>query len=364
MITSLCKLEEYVEKGLLRKAEDEYLVQYNYSERCNNNDLWDDITLFNRGNIYEKSTGKLIAKAMPKFFNFSQLSEDDQKRFISYNEFVNTEKMDGCLGIIYKYKGEIRCNSRGSFDNYVTDVIKRILPKYSLQQLNNVLEHNSLCVEVISPDTKIICDYGKEENLYLLSAFANLGDYWMERSPDELDIFAKNIGMLRPSYNNMSWSELFDWTKNANHEKEGFVVMINSTKYGAFERVKIKSEDYLRVAKFRAGLSKHSLWKLYKIDLEQDTNKLKEYINSLPDELLNIAQGYLNELNNELDELRNKVYELAQTVKDIDRKDLSSYFKNSKDNLWQNIYSVRLGRSFDRSLIKLIEPKESEMLDE
>ena len=62
-------LDQYVEKNLLRKAEDENLVQYNYTEYCNNEGLWDNITMENRGNIYEKSSGKLIAKAMPKRIN-------------------------------------------------------------------------------------------------------------------------------------------------------------------------------------------------------------------------------------------------------------------------------------------------------
>ena len=206
MIYDLNILENYVKKGLLRKIEDADLVQYNYSELCNNTNAWDDITLFNRGNIYEKSTGKLIAKAMPKFFNFSQLSEKEQRYFLKHNKFVNTEKMDGCLGILYKYKGVIRYNSRGGFNNYVTETIKRLLTKYNLEKLNEILENNTLNVEVIAPETRVICDYGNEENLYLISAFIDLGDYWQERSCDELDLFSDLTGLCRPKYNNYSWS--------------------------------------------------------------------------------------------------------------------------------------------------------------
>ena len=61
---------------------------------------------------------------MPKFPNLGQLPEEKQKEIMSKNDFNLTEKMDGCLGILYMYKGEIRCNSRGSFNNYVTDKIK------------------------------------------------------------------------------------------------------------------------------------------------------------------------------------------------------------------------------------------------
>lgn len=357
MIYDLNILEDYVKRKLLRKIEDTELVQYNYSEFCNNTASWDDVTLFNRGNIYEKSTGKLIAKAMPKFFNFSQLSEDEQKHFTRCDKFINTEKMDGCLGILYKYKGKIRYNSRGGFNNYVTDAIKHILPKYNLEKLNEILDNNTLNVEVIAPKTRIICDYGNEENLYLISAFIDLGNYWQERSCDELDLFSKLIGLPRPQYNNMTWTELFKWQKTSTYEKEGFVVMINSTKYNAFERVKIKSEDYLRIAKFKIGLNKHSVWKIMKNDLEQQTDSLKTYLESLPDELCGTANKYIEELNNLINEKRLQAYKLADSVKHIDRKDLAAYFKNSNDELWQTIYRIRDGKSFDKFLIKIIEPK-------
>ena len=353
--TKLEILEDYVNRGLLRKAEDKDLVQYNYSERCNNEELWDDITLFNRGNIYEKSSGKLIAKSMPKFFNFSQLNESEQKHFLTYTKYVNTEKLDGCLGIIYKYKGEIRYNSRGGFNNYVTDTIKKILPKYNLKKLSELLDNRTFNVEVISPSTKIICDYKNEENLYLISAFTNVG-YWIENSMEELDLYASLVGLPRPKYDNKSWEELFNWQKISTYQTEGFVVAINSMKYGAFERVKIKSDDYLRIAKFKAGLNKRSVWKRMKNDLEQGTRDIVEYINALPDELSNVAKSYFNEIIDEMNSLEKEANILANKLKDINTKDLSKYFKENPNKLNFCIYNIRQGKSIRRTLIKLVEP--------
>ena len=233
--------DEYVKKGLLRKSEDEFLVQYNYTDKCSHENLWDEVTTFNRGNIYEKSTGKLIAKAMPKFFNFSQLSESEQNFFLRHNKFICTEKKDGCLGIIYMYNNEIRCNSRGGFDNYVTDVMKKLIKRY--RNLEIVLRRTSLNVEVIAPQTKIVCNYGSEENLYLISAFTELnsevGNYWQERTPEELDRFSALTGMPRPKYRSFTWNELFTWSQTANHDEEGFVVTINNIRNQAYDRVKV-----------------------------------------------------------------------------------------------------------------------------
>lgn len=345
-------LEDYVKRGLLRKAEDENLVQYNYSEKCNNEGLWDDITLFNRGNIYEKSTGRLIAKAMPKFFNFSQLSETDQKHFLRTEKFINTEKKDGCLGILYLYNGEIRCNSRGGFNNYVTDVMKRLLPKYIM--LKRILEHNTLNVEVISPETKIICDYGNEEELYLLTAFNKEGE---ELPIESLDIMSQVIKMPRPAYNNMSWTQLFEWQKSATYETEGFVVQLNNKKFGAYERVKIKSEDYLKIAKYKAGLNRHSIWKLWKIDIEQNTDFLTEYINALPDELVKVAKGYLDDLKRDLENQHTFALIEFEALKNIETRDLKAYFDKNPSKYQSIIYSLRNGKSIAKSLIKLIEPE-------
>ncbi len=358
LIHNLKLYEEYVEKGLLRKAEDEDLVQYNYSDYCNNNDCWDSVTLFNRGNIYEKKTGFLVAKAMPKFFNFSQLPEEQQKHFLNASYFKGTEKMDGCLGILYKYKGEVRFNSRNSFNNHVTDAIKRILPKYNMEVISSILDITTINVEVISPETHIICDYGKEENLYLLTAFSNLGSRWMERSEEVLDYFSEISGMPRPKYSTMTWEELFTWQKEADYQKEGFVITINSMVYDSFERVKLKSDDYLHLAKMKMGLNKHSIWKMMKRDIEEGTNVLDDYLSrDLPDEFLNEAQGYRLEIINDMNNISAIIKEKAKEVEDIPIEELSKYFKEFPFKYQNGIYSLRRNKPFDRMLIRVVEPK-------
>ena len=132
--------------------------------------------------------------------------------------------------------------------------------------------------------------------------------------------------------------------------------MIDSIKYSAYERVKIKSEDYLRIAKFKAGLNKHSIWKYMKNDLEQNTDSLNTYLKLLPDELYATAKAYVDELNNLLEEKKKQAYKLAESVEHVDRKDLYAYFKNSDNTFWQVIYKIRDEKSFDKFLIKMIEP--------
>ena len=343
-------LDEYVEKGLLRKIEDEDLVQYNYSERTNNEGLWDEITMFNRGNIYEKKTGNLIAKAMPKFMNLGQLPEEKQKELILKPQFNLTEKMDGCLGILYKYKGQIRCNSRGGFDNYVTDKIKELLPKYVM--LSKMLEHNTLNVEVISPQTKIICDYGDEENLYLITGYSH-NDEIGEFNYKELCLMAQIMRMPVVKEYHMSWESLIKWQEEADWKHEGYVVRFPNN-----ERVKIKSKDYLNVAKFKAGLSKRSIWQYMRKDLEQGTNLLQTYLESgVPDEFANIAKGYVQEIKDEMEQHSKLAHEEYEKTKDIPKRELYKYY-NENPNTYQHCnYALHDGKSIDRNLIKMVEPE-------
>ena len=96
---------KYTEEKLLRKAVsgDGLLVQYNYTDICIYLNKWEYATLFNRGNIYEKDSGRIIARAFPKFFNFEQLSDDLQEKYLKENQYTIYEKVDGCLGILYYY---------------------------------------------------------------------------------------------------------------------------------------------------------------------------------------------------------------------------------------------------------------------
>lgn len=345
-------LDEYVEKGLLRKAEDKDLVQYNYSEMVNNapmGELWDEITMFNRGNIYEKKTGRLIAKAMPKFLNLGQLSEEKQKELILKPQFNLTEKMDGCLGILYMYNGEIRCNSRGGFDNHVTDKIKELLPKYIM--VKRILEHNTLNVEVISPETKIICDYGDIQDLYLITAFSNneeIGEF----SYKDLNMMAQIMRMPVVKEYHMTWEALLRWQKEADSSQEGFVVRFPNN-----ERIKIKSEDYLRIAKLKMGFSKKRIWECMRDDAFNRTNTLKEYMDNIPDELSKQAKQYLDELEQDMKNICVEVCKLHVETQDIPQKELAAVLREKNPLLSGAVFNIRNGKPFERSIIKLIEPK-------
>ena len=349
-------LEEYVDKGLLRKAEDEDLVQYNYSEKTNNECLWDDITIFNRGNIYEKKTGELIARSMPKFLNFSQLNPDKQKVYLT-RQFTATEKLDGCLGILYKYKGKIRYNSRGGFNNHVTEKIKQLLPKYVL--LNHLLEYNNLVCEVISPQTKIICNYGDEESLYLITSYSkgtmNENTFWNNKVISDITY----MPMVKQV--DMTWVELFEWQKTAGYDKEGFVLSFYNED-GSVERIKIKSDDYVRIAALRVGLNKQHVWKLMRLSLEQHKDLLQDYISGVPDELVKEVTTYVNEIQTEVDIHKKQAQNLYDSLQHIETTQLYKYFEQNPSPYKVCVYQMRKGYDPSSIIIKMVKPFSGEDL--
>lgn len=343
-------LDEYTERGLLRKAEDKDLVQYNYSEMVNTapmGELWDEITMFNRGNIYEKKTGRLIARAMPKFLNIGQYSEEKQKEFLT-KPFTVTEKMDGCLGILYMYNGEIRCNSRGGFDNYVTDKMKELLHKYCM--LKYILRYNTLNVEVISKETHIICNYDHED-LHLITAYSNNPEIG-ELKPDSLSLMGQVIRMPVVKSYNMTWDDLLRFKNTAGYDKEGFVVRFEDN-----SRVKVKSDEYLRIAALACKLNKHHIWRLMKNDLEQNTQTLKPYMENVPDELSNTARKWYKEIQDGIDYHKQQAYIEYNKVKDLDKKTIG---KTLKDNIYLHaIFAIINGKEdlLDKLFIKMVEPE-------
>jgi len=97
------KLEDFLKREGLNSQEKDGLILFNYSQKIQNDFDWDEISLNARGIVFEKNTGKLIARSFKKFFNYEELhgeaGEKLPKEFQPNLEgkFKVLEKMDGCL---------------------------------------------------------------------------------------------------------------------------------------------------------------------------------------------------------------------------------------------------------------------------
>ena len=275
----LAEFEKRVEQGLIRKVEKGPLILYNYTDKCTYEKAWDDYTRTARGIIFEKNTGKLVAKPFPKFFNLGEIPETYLAE-LPNEPYTITEKVDGSLGIIYYYDNKWNVATRGSFNSEQAQKAEQILEKYDKNQLMTWLTY---LVEIVYPENKIVVNYGNEEMLVLL---AITQQEYEEFRPGELIGHAKSLKMPLATSFKYTIGEMIDLQKTMPKDQEGFVV-----RYKSGLRVKIKGHEYLRVHKIISQLSPLSAW-----EAMENGKVRRDYLEQVPEEYLREFQPIVDEL--------------------------------------------------------------------
>ena len=161
-------LNDYLEKGLVVKNNHPTLPIsiWNYSRKCQYDNKWDEITKQCRGLILDQE-GNVIAKGFDKFFNIEEHKPDE----IPNEPFEVFEKLDGSLGILFWYEGKWILTSKGSFTSEQAIKGKEILD--SKYNVHPIPKGYTTLVEILFPQNRIVCDYGDDESLVVLSMISN-----------------------------------------------------------------------------------------------------------------------------------------------------------------------------------------------
>lgn len=270
-------LNTYFEKGLVYKQTHPTLplTIWNYSEKVQYENLWDEITLQTRGLVTDDK-GNVVAKPFKKFFNI------EEKKHTPTEEFDVYEKMDGSLGIIFNFNGEWILATRGSFTSDQAIKGKEIFDKYVNDYGDNNLNVNlTYLVEIIYPANRIVVDYGSDEKLILLGITDQYGE--THHSHFEYLWFHKDLIVRK-------YDGIKDYTflkKMIADSREGFVVRFSNG-----ERIKIKGEEYLRLHKIMTNVSTTAVW-----DILKSKGNIEEILKDVPDEFYKKIQLYVKELN-------------------------------------------------------------------
>lgn len=92
------------------------LALFTYSRKTVREQHWDDVTKRCRGLIVDIETGKILARPFEKFFNYGDATQPETlKENLPTEQPLVTDKLDGSLGILYNYNGNIAIASKGSF---------------------------------------------------------------------------------------------------------------------------------------------------------------------------------------------------------------------------------------------------------
>lgn len=320
-------LKKYKQDGLLRSQKHPTLPLeiWNYTEKVQYDDLWDEITLSHRGTVRDLN-GNLIAKPFNKFFNIEQNRHKESDFFEVY------DKMDGSLGILFNYQGEWVLATRGSFTSEQAMRGRKILENFNYSHLSKDLTY---CFEIIYPENRIVLDYGNKESLVLLAIFDLQGNEY------PIDGYSSTFEIVK-KYDFQDYKEIqkLNWNNS-----EGFIV-----RFCNGERCKIKFENYVELHRKLSSISEKAVWELI-----CERKSIKEFLDITPDEFHDqIKKWYcsimLSFSNNKI-RVTNKFYQLPAFKT---RKDFALAVKNDADK--SMFFKLLDNKDIYDDICKLIKP--------
>jgi len=263
----LPKLNKYHNDGLLYKQTHPTLplTIWNYTPAVQYGEKWDEVTLQCRG-LVTGTEGNVVARPFKKFFNI------EENKHTPTQDFEVFDKMDGSLGIMFKYNGEMICATRGSFTSDQSKWMSEFAQKYNYQDI--IVEGFTYLFEIIYPENRIVVNYDGQERLVLLGIInTETGE---ELPHNELfegfDVVKKYDGVR-------DYSEL---KGKVEQNSEGFVVRFSNG-----DRMKIKGEEYLRLHKIMTNVSTTGVWELL-----SNGGDINQFLKDVPDEFYKKVKDY------------------------------------------------------------------------
>lgn len=305
MLPTLQEFEREADKRTVNRQVYENLVSFKYTDMTIYKRNWNNVTLHARGIVFDRNTGKVLARPFDKFFNYEELVDKDTgklkptaevvKQYLGFDNLYNdyrhqkftvTEKIDGSLGILF-YTGSCWVvKTSGAFDsdqarwandwcsvqNHIdTDKLDKT-KTYLFEIVYNEDPHpikydfeGLVLLSVIDTET------GKEENYRTIQLWATV---------------------LKVSYAQSvefeSFDELVDYANKLPNTKEGVVVTFEN----GF-KMKLKGDEYLQLQKVFHSLSKnviyeHLNWKEIVVDVSLQDAYSGQLVEHIPEELVDI----------------------------------------------------------------------------
>ena len=348
------EFENLVKEGYLRKSEAGDLILFGYTDRTTFERNWNQYTKVARGLILNKNTGEVVAKPFNKFFNLSEMEEVFLSNLPLDKPYKAYEKVDGSLGIIFNYEGYWNVATRGSFHSEQAGIAQQMLKNYNLSAIPTNI---TLLAEIIYPENKIIVDYKGQKKLVLLAAFDR--DTCEEIHPDKVAQYAQIMFMEMAKSYDYTIEQMIALQKTLPKDEEGFVVRFENGL-----RVKIKGEEYLRIAKTISQMSPISFWE----SMENGIVK-REYLTQLPEEFRQEFEPIVKELEDQYKNIANEIQsdlELlpTQALTPEGRKTIGLFLKDTKSIKHKAVIFPLLQQQnshVDKYILKTIRPTGNSM---
>lgn len=335
-------LNKYHNDGLLYKQTHPTLplTIWNYTEKVQYEELWDEVTLMCRGLVTD-SEGTIIARPFKKFFNM------EEGKHTPTSEFEVYEKMDGSLGIFFYYEGNPVFATRGSFTSDQAIKGREILNKYNWQY--GTYEGYTYLFEIIYPENRVVVNYNGLEELIVLGVIETSTGKECEYSEMENEGF-----VLVKKYDGIkNYSTLKSLISN---DAEGFVVRFSNG-----DRMKIKGEEYLRLHKIMTNLSTTAIW-----ELVSNGGDIDDILKDVPDEFYKKVKMYVSSLNYGYYQYWNqlgKTYDYFRFGKygDIEveptKKQFAEHIKDHHPIAKSIMFAMWDDKDYDKIIWKALKPK-------
>jgi RNA ligase len=243
------------------------LALLNYTENCQYQRAWDDVTVWCRGLVLDTDTWQVAALPFPKFFNLGELPSTSIEA-LPQEPFSVYEKLDGSLGISYRRGEEIALASRGSFTS--REAVEGTAFLRQLANVHDLPRFLTFLFEVICKDSRCVSRYDFE-GLVLLAIFDRSAGRELEWA--EVQAWANRLGCRTPTVCPFgTLAEVIESRARLPASLEGYVI-----RFASGLRVKVKGNAYLAVYKLIAGISEERLLQeLADGDIEQFRRQLPE----------------------------------------------------------------------------------------
>lgn len=283
-------LNDNIEEGLVTVSSCGGLTNYKYSKITPPYRLWNEVTLRTRGLVVDENY-TIVARGFNKFFNLSELPAYGIDVDVNERGII-MDKLDGSLGLVYRYGGEWRVSTAGGFaSEQAIHATKLFNERYADTPCVPGL---TLLVEIIYPENRIVSNYGDLDDVVLLGG-ADLNGNWVH--PDEIVFPGRKVahytGTIKEA---LSVPDPEDGT-------EGFVIKLDS---GLL--VKVKYPSYLVMHKARFNLTRKSVLATLR------DNSYAEYLMLLPDEFQDEANSYRDDILKAYDAISSNLAAIGEQV--------------------------------------------------
>ena len=282
------KIEDLNELGItVKEYPNCVLLSYSQIDSPKEN----PIVMECRGLILSNDYKSILCKSFTRFFNYGECV-NSQKNF-SFENAVVYEKVDGSLVRFWKdnVTGEWNISTRqmaygegltSSNINTFSEAVKKCF--YSKEDYNEFCrkldEYNSrytYVFEFVSPENRVVKNYGSEYALYFLAYFNN--ETGEEDTTDGYINLIKSVqkyGNIKfpQKYALKDYESIKNYFSNMEATDEGFVVYDNDSGI----RVKIKNPAYLTIAakRMNGGLTENHIVELI---FQNETSEYLTYFN-------------------------------------------------------------------------------------